>query len=308
MKSDPLPSWNDTKPKKNIFDYVNLVIDKTSPDFIKPSERIVTIDNDGTLWSEKPFYFQFQFAMDRIKAIAPDHPEWKDDPLFNAAIENDINKIAGSGKEGLIKLLLASHSGMTTVEFENSVTEWINTAKHPKTNKLYKEMVFLPMLELLEYLKENDFIIYIVSGGGIEFMRAWVEEVYSIPPERVMGSSIKVKFEMRDEGPVLLRLPEINFVDDNEGKPVGIHQFIGNIPAVSVGNSDGDLEMMQWTASGKGKKFMLYIHHTDDVREWAYDKDSYVGRFDKGLVEAAKNGWTVVDMKNDWKVIFPFDK
>ena len=245
MKSDPLPSWNDTKPKKNIFDYVNLVIDKTSPDFIKPSERIVTIDNDGTLWSEKPFYFQFQFAMDRIKAIAPDHPEWKDDPLFNAAIENDINKIAGSGKEGLIKLLLASHSGMTTVEFENSVTEWINTAKHPKTNKLYKEMVFLPMLELLEYLKENDFIIYIVSGGGIEFMRAWVEEVYSIPPERVMGSSIKVKFEMRDEGPVLLRLPEINFVDDNEGKPVGIHQFIGNIPAVSVGNSDGDLQVKE---------------------------------------------------------------
>jgi len=246
MNIDPLPSWNDTMPKENIINYIKTVTDKDSADFIKPQERIVTFDNDGTLWSEKPFYFQFLFAIDRLKAIAPEHPEWNDDPLFKAAIDNDVNTIAGSCKEGLIKLILASHAGMTTVEFENSVTEWINTARHPKTKKLFKEMIFQPMLELLEYFKKNDFRVFIISGGGIEFMRAWVEEVYGIPPERVMGSSIKVKFEMRDEGPVLLRLPEVNFIDDNDGKPVGIHQFTGRVPSASIGNSDGDLEMMQW--------------------------------------------------------------
>ncbi|MFC2094349.1 HAD family hydrolase [Bacteroidota bacterium] len=305
--SDPLPSWNDREAKQSILNFVNEVTDETNPNFVKPADRIATFDNDGTLWSEQPLYFQFQFALDRIKALAPDNPEWKDDPLFKAALEDDIKKVISFGLHGLLDLVMATHAGMTTAEFSQIVKDWINTARHPKTNMLYKEMVFQPMLELLDYLRANDFKTYIVSGGGIDFMRPLTEGVYGIPPEQVIGSSGKVKFEMRDGQPVLLKLPELDFIDDKEGKPVAINKFIGKRPIAAFGNSDGDLQMLQWTAAGDGKRLMLYVHHTDADREWAYDRDSHIGRLDKGLDEANEKGWTVVNMKNDWKIIYPFE-
>jgi hypothetical protein len=303
--SNPLPSWNEGKAKQSIIDFVNEVTNESSPDFVKPEDRIATFDNDGTLWSEQPFYFQLAFALDRVKAMAPDHPEWKNNPLFQAVLNNDIQKVLSFGEHGLLELVMTTHAGMTTDEFARIVSEWINTAKHPKTNKLYKELVFKPMLELLDYLRVNGFITYIVSGGGIDFMRPWTEEVYGISSEQVIGSSGKVKFEMRDGKPVLIKLPEINFIDDKEGKPVGIHQFIGKRPIASFGNSDGDLQMLQWTASGSGKRFMLIVHHTDAAREWAYDRNSPIGHLDKALDEANEKGWIVVDMKNDWNKIYP---
>jgi hypothetical protein len=305
QKGDPLPSWNEGKTKQSIIDFVNEVTNESSPDFVKPEDRIATFDNDGTLWSEQPYYFQFQFAFDRVKEMAADHPEWKDNPLFKAALENDMKTVMKSGMKGLMEVIMTTHAGMTTEEFEQVVKEWINTAKHPKTNKLYKEMVFQPMLELLDYLRANDFKTYIVSGGGIEFMRPWTEEVYGIPPEQVIGSSIKVKYEMTAKGPVLKRLPEVDFFDDKEEKPVAIHKFIGKRPIAAFGNSDGDLQMLQWTAAGEGKRLMLYVHHTDAEREWAYDRESHIGGLNKGLDEANEKGWTVVDMKNDWNKIYP---
>ena len=311
--SDILPSWNDGKAKQSIIDFVNDVTNESSPNYVKPADRIATFDNDGTLWSEQPYYFQLAFALDRIKAMAPDHPEWTSTQPFKAVLENDLKTIMESGMKGLMEIIMTSHAGMTTTEFEKIVTEWINTAKHPKTNRLYKEMVFQPMLELLDYLRANGFKTYIVSGGGIEFMRPWAEEVYGIPPEQIIGSSIKTKFEIVDlpDGkaggkPVLVRLPEIDFIDDKDGKPVGIHKFIGKRPIAAFGNSDGDLQMLQWTASGEGKRFCLIVHHTDAEREWAYDRESHIGKLDKGLDEANAKGWTVVDMKNDWKKIYPF--
>ena len=308
QSSDPLPSWNEGKTKQSIIDFVNDVTNETSPNYVKPTDRIATFDNDGTLWSEQPYYFQLQFAIDRVKALAPEHPEWKNNPLFQAVLDNDIKKVLSFGEHGLLELVMATHAGMTTDEFAQIVKEWINTAKHPKTNKLYKEMVFQPMLELLDYLRANGFKTYIVSGGGIDFMRPWTEEVYGIPADQVVGSSGKVKFEIRDGKPVLIKLPEINFIDDKEGKPVGIHQFIGKRPIAAFGNSDGDLQMLQWTAAGKGKRLMLYVHHTDAEREWAYDRNSHIGRLNKGLDEATEKGWVVVDMQNDWKVIYPFQR
>jgi phosphoserine phosphatase len=302
---DPLPSWNEGKSKQSIIDFVNDVSNENSPNYIKPEDRIATFDNDGTLWSEQPYYFQLQFALDRIKAMAPDHPEWKENKLLNAVIENDIKTIMESGMKGLMEIIMTSHAGMTTDEFEQIVLEWINTARHPKTNKLYKEMVYQPMLELLDYLRANGFKTYIVSGGGIEFMRPWAEEVYGIPSEQVIGSSIKTKFEIVEGNPVLVRLPEIDFIDDKEGKPVAINKFIGKRPIAAFGNSDGDLQMLQWTAAGEGKRLMVYIHHTDAEREWAYDRESHIGKLDKALDEANTKGWTIVDMKNDWKVIYP---
>jgi phosphoglycolate phosphatase-like HAD superfamily hydrolase len=304
-QSDPLPSWNESETKQSIMDFVNEVTDESNPNFVKPEDRIATFDNDGTLWSEQPYYFQLQFALDRVKALAPEHPEWNDNPLFKAVLENDIKTVLSFGEHGLLELVMNTHSGMTTEEFSQIVKDWINTARHPKTNKLYKEMVYQPMLELLDYLRANGFKTFIVSGGGIDFMRPWTEEVYGIPSEQVVGSSGKVKFEMRDGQPVLVKLPEINFIDDKEGKPIGIHQFIGKRPIAAFGNSDGDLQMLQWTAAGEGKKLMVYIHHTDAEREWAYDRESSTGRLDKGLVEANEKGWTVVDMKNDWQKIYP---
>jgi len=305
QKSDPLPSWNEGNSKQSIIDFVNEVTNEKSPNFVKPENRIATFDNDGTLWSEQPYYFQLQFALDRVKALVPDHPEWNNNPLFKAVLDNDIQKVLSFGEHGLLELVMTTHSGITTEEFSQIVNDWINTARHPKTHKLYKEMVFQPMLELLDYLRENGFKTFIVSGGGIDFMRPWTQEVYGIPPEQVVGSSGKVKFEMRNEQPVLIKLPEINFIDDKEGKPVGIHQFIGKRPIAAFGNSDGDLQMLQWTAAGGGQRLMLYVHHTDVEREWAYDRDSHIGRLDKGLDEANAKGWVVVDMKNDWKKIYP---
>ena len=303
---DALPSWNDGPAKRPILEFVNRVTQSGSPDFVAPEERIATFDNDGTLLSEQPAYFQLFFAMDRVKALAPQHPEWKTKQPFKAVLENDMKALASSGEKGLIQLVMATHGGMTTTEFQQTVKDWLATAKHPRFKRPYTDLVFQPMLELLAYLRANGFKNFIVSAGGIEFMRPWTERVYGIPPEQVVGSSIKTKFEMRNGRPVLVRLPELNFIDDKAGKPVGINQHIGRRPIAAFGNSDGDLQMLQWTAAGKGARYMLIVHHTDAKREWAYDRKSKIGHLDRALDEALKHGWTVVDMKKDWKVIYPF--
>ena len=259
----------------------------------------------GTLWAEKPMYVQLVFALDRVKALAPAHPEWKDKQPFKAALDGDLKTVAAGGEHALVELIMATHAGMTTDAFAQVVKDWLATAKHPRFNRPYTELVYQPMLELLAYLRANGFKTYIVSGGGIEFMRPWTEKVYGIPPEQVVGSSIKTRFELRDGTPVLVRLPEINFIDDKAGKPVGIQMHIGRRPIAAFGNSDGDLQMIQWTTAGPGARFGLIVHHTDADREYAYDRQSSVGRLDKALDEAGRHGWTVVDMKQDWKRIFP---
>ena len=306
--ADPLASWNDGPAKKAIVSFVEKVTLPGGAEYVHPAERIAVFDNDGTLWSEQPMYFQLLFAIDRVKALAPKHPEWKTTQPFKAALENDREALGASGEKGLLELVMATHGGMTTEEFEKIVRGWIAAARHPRFNRPFTDLVFQPMLELLHYLQASGFKTYIVSGGGIEFMRPWTERVYGIPPEQVIGSSIKVKYEMRGGRPVLVRLPEIDFIDDKAGKPVGIHKFIGRRPIAAFGNSDGDLQMLQWTAAGSGPRFMLLVHHTDAEREWAYDRKSHVGRLDKALDEAAAKSWTVVDMKRDWKVIYPFGK
>lgn len=303
-----LPSWNETKSKAAIVEFVQRVTDKKSKDYVPPAERIAVFDNDGCLWSERPIYFQVAFGIDRVKAMAADHPEWKDQQPFKAVLENDIKALAASGEAGLLKLVMASHAGISTEEFSKIARDWLNTAKHPRFQRLYKELVFQPMLEVLDYLRKHDFKTYIVSGGGVEFLRVFSEDVYGIPPEQVIGSTIKTKFTLTPAGPVLMRLPEIDFIDDKAGKPVAINRGIGRRPIAAFGNSDGDLQMLQWTAAGKGPRFCLYVHHTDAEREWAYDRDSHIGRLDKGLDEAERNGWTIVDMKRDWKTIYPPEK
>jgi phosphoglycolate phosphatase-like HAD superfamily hydrolase len=305
---DPLPSWNDTKSKQAIVAFVGKVTKEGTPDFVAPAERIATFDNDGTLWAEQPMYFQLIFALDRVKTLAPHHPEWKEKEPFAALLKGDVKAALAGGEKALVEIVMATHAGMTTEEFDKIVKEWIATARHPVTKRPFTEMVYQPMLELLAYLRANQFKTFIVSGGGIEFMRPWAESVYGIPPEQVVGSSVKTKFELRDGKPVLLRLPEVNFIDDKTGKPVGIQQHIGRRPIAAFGNSDGDLQMLQWTAAGAGPRFCLYVHHTDAEREWAYDRSSHIGELDKGLDEAAAKGWTVVDMKQDWKVIYPAAK
>jgi len=262
-------------------------------------------DNDGTLWTEHPVYSQLYFAMDRVKALAPAHPEWKTRQPFQAVLQGDIKALAASGKKGLIELVMTTHAGMTTDEFAGIVMQWIKTAKHPVMKKPYTELVYQPMLELLAYLRANHFKTFIVSGGGIEFMRPWVDSVYGVPPEQVVGSSIVTRFEIREGKPILIREPKVHFIDDGAGKPVGINQHIGRRPIFAFGNSDGDLQMLQWTMSGGGNRFAGIVHHTDGEREFAYDRDTHVGRLDKALVEARAKGWTVVDMKKEWKVIFP---
>ncbi len=301
---DPLPSWNEGAAKASIIEFVNKVTHQGTPEFVAEAERIAVFDNDGTLWTEQPTYIQALFAFDRIKALAPQHPEWKTQEPFASVLKGDVQAALAGGEHALLEIIMETHAGMTTDEFEKIVTEWITTARHPKTGKLYTEMVFQPMLEVLTYLRANGFKTYIVSGGGIEFVRPWSERVYGIPPEQVVGSSIKTKLEFRNGEPVLIRLPEIDFIDDKEGKPVGINSHIGRRPIAAFGNSDGDLQMLQWTAAGSKTKFCLYVHHTDSEREWAYDRNSSVGRFDKGLDIARTSGWTVVNMKDDWKVIF----
>jgi len=307
---EPLPSWNDGATRSAIVDFVEKVTTEGSPHFVPPAERIATFDNDGTLWCEKPMYVQVMYTVDRVKALAPQHPEWKTQEPFASLLKGDTKKLLESGKKGLAELLAATHTGMTVEEFEASVKDWISTARHPKFDRLYTQMVYQPMLELLDYLRAHEFQTFIVSGGGIEFMRPWTERVYGIPPQQVVGSSLKLKFEMKEGVPVLMRLAEVDLIDDKAGKPVGIRSHIGRRPLFAAGNSDGDLEMLQYTTIPRSDKdttprLGIIIHHTDAVREYAYDRDSVVGRLDVALNQAPKRGWVVVNMKNDWKQIFP---
>jgi phosphoserine phosphatase len=305
-QEDPLPSWKAGPVKTQVVDFVRRVTTAGSADFVAPGERIATFDNDGTLWAEQPMYVQLAFALDRVKALAPQHPEWKDTQPFKAVLEGDLHQVAASGERGAVQLLVATHAGMTTDQFATIVRDWFVHARHPRFQRPYTEMVYQPMLEVLAYLRAHGFKSYIVSGGGVEFMRPWAERVYGIPPEQVIGSSIKTRFEMREGRPVLMRLPEVEFVDDKEGKPQSIHRVIGRRPIAAFGNSDGDLQMLQWTAAGPGARLMVLIHHTDEQREWAYDRQSPIGRLDRALDEARARGWVIVDMKRDWTRVFAF--
>jgi len=304
-----LPSWNDGPAKRAVVAFVGKVTTAGSPDFVPPPERIAVFDNDGTLWSEQPIYFQLAFAFDRVKALAPHHPEWRTTQPYEAVLEGDTVALAGSGEKGLLELVMATHTSMTTDEFAKLVTDWLATARHPRFKRPYTNLVYQPMLELLAYLRANGFKTYIVSGGGIEFMRPWVEKVYGIPPEQVVGSSGVTRFEQgADSTPVLVKDPKVDFIDDGPGKPVGINRFIGRRPILAFGNSDGDQQMLEWTAAGKGARFVGIVHHTDAAREWAYDRQSHIGRLDKALDEAIGKHWTVVDMKTDWRVVYPFER
>jgi len=304
-QSDPLPSWNDSATKQAIVAFVQKVTDKAGKDYVPPEDRIATFDNDGTLWVEQPMYTQLAFALDRVKALAPEHPEWKDQQPFKAALEGDMKALAASGEQGLVELVMATHAGMSPAEFQTIVGDWLATAKDARFKRGYTHLVYQPMLELLSYLRDNGFTTYIVSGGGIEFLRNFSEPVYGIPPAQVVGSSIKTKYELVDGKPTMIRLPEVDFVDDKDGKPVGINAHIGQRPIAAFGNSDGDYQMLDWTTAGKGPRFGLIVHHTDAEREYAYDRDSSFGRLDKALDDAPDKGWVVVDMKNDWKQVFP---
>jgi phosphoglycolate phosphatase-like HAD superfamily hydrolase len=302
---DPLPSWNDTAPKKAIVAFVEKVTKEGSPDFVPPNERIATFDNDGTLWAEQPMYFQFLFAMDRIKALAPQHPEWKTKEPFKSVLAGDLKGLLATGEKGFLQIIARTHAGMTTAEFEQTVRDWFKTARHPRFKRPYNEMVYQPMLELLAYLRANGFKTFVVSGGGVEFMRVFASEAYGIPPDQIVGSMGKLKYEMQNGKPVLIKLPEVLFIDDKQGKPEGIQNFIGQRPIFAFGNSDGDQQMLEWTAGGGGTRFMGLVHHTDAEREWAYDRKSHIGTLDKAWDEANAKGWTVVSMKDDWKTIFP---
>jgi len=303
--ADPLPSWNDGPAKARIVAFVRAVTDADGKDFVAPPERVAVFDNDGTLWSEQPAYFQLLFALDRVKALAPKHPEWKTKQPFKAALEGDMKTLAASGEKGLLTLVMATHAGMTPEQFRKTVLDWVATARHPRFKRPYTELVFQPMLELLAYLRANGFKTYIVSGGGIEFMRAWAEGVYGVPPEQVVGSSIKTQYVVKNGVPMLIRQPAINFIDDKAGKPVGILQHIGRRPIAAFGNSDGDFQMLQWTTAGGGARFGLLVHHDDAAREYAYDRKSHIGKLVRGLDEGPRLGWTIVSMKNDWKQVYP---
>lgn len=301
-----LASW-ETAPRTRILEWIDAVTSEGSSDFIPEKDRIAVFDNDGTLWSEQPIYFQVQFAIDEIKRMAPEHPEWKTEAPFKFLLEGDISGFLASGDKALPSLLAMTHSGMTTDEFDQHVRNWVQTATHPKTGKHYNEMIYQPMLELLDFLRENGFKTFIVSGGGVDFMRVWAEEAYGIPPYQVVGSTGGLSYEMEGDIPVLKKLPELFFNDDKAGKPVGIHRSIGKRPVFAGGNSDGDYEMLQYTMTGEGARFGLFVHHTDSVREVAYDRDSHIGQLNKGLDDAAKYKWMIVDMAKDWKVIYPFE-
>jgi len=304
-QSDPLPSWNNTAPRQTIINFVQRVTRHGSPDFVPADQRIATFDNDGTLWVEKPLPVQLVFLIDRVHQLAPKHPAWKTTQPFKGVLEGDARAVAATGEKGVMQLMGATHTGMTVDEFQKIVSDWIATAQHPRFKRTYTQCVYQPMLELLAYLRANGFKTYIVSGGGIEFMRPWTERVYGVPPEQVVGSSAKTKFEIVNGQPVLMRLPELNFIDDKDGKPVGINQYIGRRPIAAFGNSDGDQQMLEYTAAGPGPRLALLVHHTDAVREYAYDRQDKLARLDKALDEAHAKGWIVVDMKNDWKTIFP---
>lgn len=304
-KEEPLASWNDTKVKQDIIAYVKDVTNPDSGNFIPVADRIATFDNDGTLWSEQPFYFQLFFALDQVKAQAPKHPEWKNKQPFKAVLDNNMGELMKQGKEGLKQIIAVSHTGVTNTQFDANVKAWINSAQHPSKKKLYKDLVYLPMLELIKYLQANDFKVFIVSGGGIDFMRAWAEDVYGIPKDQIIGSNLKGEYEYNDRNSKIIKLPELDFLDDKEGKPVAIQKYIGRKPVFAAGNSDGDIQMLEFSASNKYKNFQLYVHHTDSVREWAYDRKGHIGVLNKGLDEGKAKNWSFVDMKNDWKVIFP---
>jgi len=306
LAADPLPSWNEGATKQSIIKFVEEVTREGSPDFVPVPERIATFDNDGTLWAEQPIYTQLFFLIDRVKAMAPQHPEWKTQEPFASVLKGDLQGVTAGGEAGVVALLTATHTGMTTDEFSRIVSNWITTAKHPKTGQPFTAMVYQPMLELLDYLRANGFKTYIVSGGGIDFMRPWSERVYGIPPEQVIGTSGGLKYEMVDGRPALIKLPSLVLNDDKEGKPVGIQRHIGRRPIAAFGNSDGDLQMLQWTCSSSGLRLCVFVHHTDSKREWAYDRGSHIGALDKGLDEAKLRDWTVVDMEKDWNRVFPF--
>lgn len=304
-RDDPLPSWNDGAARQAIVSFVTAVTEEGGPDFVAPADRIATFDNDGTLWSEQPMYVQLAFALDRVRAMAPDHPEWTDTEPFKSVLDGDIEGLAASGKKGLLEIIAATHAGMSTDDFAKIVEGWIATAKNAETGRLDTQMIYKPMRELIDYLKANDFKVFIVSGGGVSFMRPWTGETYGIPPENVVGSSIKLKYDATSGSPKILRLPEIDFVDDGPGKPVGIQKFIGKRPIAAFGNSDGDYQMLQWTATGPGRRLGMIVHHDDAAREFAYDRQSHFGKLDKALDDASKYGWTVISMKADWMQIFP---
>jgi phosphoglycolate phosphatase-like HAD superfamily hydrolase len=307
-QTDPLPSWNDGAAKAAMEKFVADTTASGAPGFVPPAERIATFDNDGTLWAEQPIYFQLAFALAEVKRMAPQHPEWTQNEPLKSFVSGDKKGMAAAGQKGLLAVMAATHSGMTTEEFSRNVADWLATAKHPRFQRPYTDCVYQPMLELLAYLRANGYKTFIVSGGGIEFMRVFAERVYGIPPEQVVGSAGETKFEMRDGKPVLVKLPKINHVDDGPGKPVGINRFIGRRPVLAFGNSDGDQQMLEWTWAGNGKRFCGIVHHTDAEREWAYDRTSHIGKLDKAWDEAAAKGWVVVDMKKDWRRVFPFEK
>ena len=304
--AEPLPSWNDGAAKQAIVNFVSDVTTQGAPTFVAPSDRIAVFDNDGTLWPEQPLPVQFMFVLDRIKVLAPQHPEWKDRDPFKSILAGDVEAALAPGEAAAAELMVATHSGMSTDAFEAQVEEWLGSARDSRFGRPYTDLVYQPMLELLRYLRDNGFKTYIVSGGGVEFMRPWAQKVYGIPPEQVIGSQGKLRFEMRDGAPVLLKLPQVDLIDDRAGKPVGIQKQIGRRPLAAFGNSDGDLEMLQWTTAGPGRRFALIVHHDDAEREWAYDRKAKSGTLDKAWDEARAKGWTIVDMKRDWKKVFAF--
>ena len=304
-QTDPLPSWSDTAPKKAIIAFVERVTKEGLPDFVPVAERIATFDNDGTLWAEQPMYFQFLFAMDRIKALAPPHPEWKTKEPFKSVVAGDFKGLLTTGEKGFLQIIARTHAGMTTAEFEQIVRDWFKTARHPRFDRPYNQLVYQPMLELLAYLRANGFKTFVVSGGGVEFMRVFASDAYGIPPDQIVGSMGKLKYEVRNEKPVLLKLPEVLFIDDKAGKPEGIQNLIGQRPIFAFGNSDGDQQMLEWTAAGSNARFMALVHHDDAEREWAYDRKSPIGTLDKAWDKAIAEGWVVLSMKDDWKTIFP---
>ncbi len=304
LAAEALPSWNDSDSRDAIVSFVEKTVTLGSPDYVPVAERIAVFDNDGTLWAEQPMYFQAIFTFDRIKELAPQHPEWETQEPFASVLKDDVRGALAGGEAAFVQMAMATHAGLSTEEFAKSVTDWVNTAKHPTTGKLYTEMVYQPMLEVLRYLRANGYKTFIVSGGGIDFMRPWAERVYGVPPQQVVGSSIKVKYEILDGVPTLRKIPELNFIDDKEGKPAGIHQHIGRRPTMAFGNSDGDFQMLEWTTAGSGPRLGVYVHHTDAEREWAYDRDSHIGQLVRGLDEGPERGWVIINMKDDWHTVF----
>jgi len=302
---DPLPSWNDGPNKQAIIEFVTKTTDQNQASFIPPTRRIATFDNDGTLWSEQPLYFQAIYIFDRIRELAPEHPEWQQKEPYASVLKGDSKSALAGGKQALLEMVMGTHAGVTASEFSESVADWLASARHSGSGKPYTAMVYKPMLELLDYLRDNDFKVFIVSGGGIDFLRVFAEEVYGIPPEQVVGSSLKAKYEIRNGFPVIVKQAEVDFIDDKAGKPVGIHRYIGRRPVLAVGNSDGDFEMLEWTSAGEGPSLAMIVHHDDAKREWAYDRESHIGRLVRGLDEGPQRGWKIISMKNDWNLIYP---